>query len=134
MADDDNQPRPGYWMPEGVNCNAPLRLAEAVKVAFPMGGMTVSGLRREIARGRLTSEFMAGKYFVTLAAIDDMRSLCRVPAKAPYKRADGPGRSASSGTESWPSALDAMNATATALLESLRPASSNGATTKRRRP
>jgi hypothetical protein len=31
---------------------APLRLADAVTIAFPHGGMTVSGLRREIRRGR----------------------------------------------------------------------------------
>jgi integrase len=63
--------------------DAPLRLAEAVKIAFPMGGMTVSGLRREIARQRLTVEVVANKQFVTLAAIEEMRKLCRVKAKAP---------------------------------------------------
>jgi len=30
-----------------------LRLADAVKIAFPMGGMTVAGLRRERDRSRL---------------------------------------------------------------------------------
>jgi integrase len=34
--------------------DAPLRLADAAKIAFPAGGMTASGLRREAARGRLT--------------------------------------------------------------------------------
>jgi hypothetical protein len=31
--------------------DTPLRLEDAVKHAFPFGGMTVSGLRREAARG-----------------------------------------------------------------------------------
>jgi hypothetical protein len=63
------------------NDDAPLRLADAVTVAFPLGGMTVSGLRREIARGRLEVETIAGKQFVTLRAIREMRELCRVPAR-----------------------------------------------------
>lgn len=39
------------------------------------GGMTVSGLRRETARGRLEIEVIAGKHFTTLAAIARMRQL-----------------------------------------------------------
>jgi hypothetical protein len=34
----------------------PLRLEDAVEVAFPGGGMTVSGLRLERDRGNLTTE------------------------------------------------------------------------------
>lgn len=49
--------------------NAPLRLEVAVKAAFPAGGLTVAGLRKEIARGRLEVELIAGKQFTTLAAI-----------------------------------------------------------------
>ena len=63
-----------------VHRDAPLRLSRAVELAFPEGGMTVSGLRREIARGRLEVERIAGKDFVTLAGIDLMRSRCRVAA------------------------------------------------------
>ena len=59
---------------------APMRLADAVAKAFPHGGMTESGLRREIGRGRLEVEVIAGKQFVTLAGINRMRELCRVPA------------------------------------------------------
>lgn len=66
-----------------IGPNTPLRLAEAVKIAFPSGGMTVSGLRREIARGRLAVEAIAGKQFTTLANIEEMRRLCRVEAKVP---------------------------------------------------
>jgi hypothetical protein len=59
---------------------APMRLAHAVEIAFPHGGMTVSGLRKEATKGRLVIERIAGKDFVTLTAIDDMRAACRNPA------------------------------------------------------
>jgi hypothetical protein len=65
-----------------ITPDTPLRLADAVMIAFPMGGMTVSGLRKEIRRKRLTVEVMAGKQFTTLAAIEEMRRLCRVQARA----------------------------------------------------
>jgi hypothetical protein len=51
-----------------IDANTPLRLAEAVRIAFPDGGMTVSGLRREIARGRLAVEIIA-RHFDFLPAI-----------------------------------------------------------------
>jgi hypothetical protein len=60
-----------------VDLNTPLRLDLAVKIAFPFGGMSVSGLRREAQRGRLLLEKIAGKHFVTLNAIERMRELCR---------------------------------------------------------
>jgi hypothetical protein len=60
----------------------PLRLDVAVREAFPAGGMTVSGLRREIVRGRLEVELIAGKQLTTLSAIAKMRAMCRVPAKS----------------------------------------------------
>src|SRR3990167_11507177 len=66
-----------------VSPDAPMRLLDALKEAFPQGGMTVSGLRREAARGRLVIEKIAGKDFVTLAAIEQMRQLCRAQAKDP---------------------------------------------------
>ncbi len=58
--------------------DTPLRLDVAVREAFPAGGMTVSGLRKEIAKGRLEVELIAGKQFTTLLAIARMRELCRV--------------------------------------------------------
>ena len=61
--------------------NAPLRLVDAIRFAFPAGGMTVSGLRQEYSKGRLNLELIAGKHFVTLAAIREMRELCRVEAQ-----------------------------------------------------
>jgi hypothetical protein len=45
--------------------------------------MTVSGLRREIKRGRLACEIIAGKQFVTLHDIKQMRDQCRVEQRAP---------------------------------------------------
>jgi hypothetical protein len=63
--------------------DTPLRLKDAVAIAFPAGGMTVSGLRREVAKGRLVLETIARKQFVTLRAIDEMRLKCRENPKAP---------------------------------------------------
>jgi hypothetical protein len=63
--------------------DAPLRLSIAAKLAFPDGSMTASGLRREALRGRLQVERIAGKDYTTLEAINEMRKLCRVQAKAP---------------------------------------------------
>jgi hypothetical protein len=61
-----------------IGDDTPLRLAVAAALAYPDGSMTASGLRREAARGRLVIERTAGKDYTTLAAIDDMRKLCRV--------------------------------------------------------
>ena len=101
-----------------IGPNTPLRLAEAVQIAFPAGGMTVSGLRREIARKRLTVELIAGKQFTTLEFIAEMRKQCRVQAKVPgcgfdqsaeprpeNSKSDPPG---SSGTAKNMSAQDAL--------------------------
>jgi hypothetical protein len=46
--------------PEHIGRDALLKLDKAVKVAFPYEGMTVSGLRREAARGRVAIETIAG--------------------------------------------------------------------------
>src|SRR5438477_7885046 len=72
----------GRSQPE-ITPDTPLRLADAIKIAFPMGGMTVAGLRRERDRNRLVIEKIAGKEFTTLAHVQRMRQLCRVEAKAP---------------------------------------------------
>ncbi|CCD95759.1 conserved hypothetical protein [Bradyrhizobium sp. ORS 375] len=61
--------------------DTPLRLTDAVKIAFPLGGMTVAGLRRERDRNRLVIERIAGKEFTTLAHIERMRELCRDEAR-----------------------------------------------------
>jgi hypothetical protein len=65
-----------------ISPDTPLRLDVAAILAYPDGSMTASGLRREVRRGRLVIERVAGKDYVTLAAIDQMRKLCRLEAKA----------------------------------------------------
>jgi hypothetical protein len=69
--------------PQQIGPDTPLRLDVAARVAFPGGGMTASGLRREAARGRLTIERIAGKDFTTLAAITTMREKCRAQPPLP---------------------------------------------------
>jgi hypothetical protein len=66
---------------ESVQPDTPLRLAVAIKLGFPAGGMTVSGLRREVKRGRLKIEVIANKQFTTLRAIEEMREKCRVEVR-----------------------------------------------------
>jgi|ERR1043166_3801980 hypothetical protein len=65
-------------LPNEVSLDTPLRLSVAAALAFPDGSMTPSGLRREIVRGRLVIERIAGKDYTTLANIERMRELCRV--------------------------------------------------------
>ena len=62
---------------KNVGPDTPLRLDVAAEIAFPGGGMTSSGLRREAKRGRLIIETIAGKQFTTLGAIEEMRQKCR---------------------------------------------------------
>ena len=68
---------------EHISETAPLRLSTAARLAFPDGSMSASGLRKEAAKGRLTIERIAGKDFVTLAAIQSMRNLCQIRRRAP---------------------------------------------------
>ncbi len=86
-------------MPAMTQCelakDEPLRLAQAVALAFPHGGMTVAGLRTEARRGRLVIEKIAGKDFVTLRAIEEMRAACRVQ-KAQGSGFDQPGQTGAS--------------------------------------
>jgi hypothetical protein len=63
---------------DNIHLDDPLRLEDAIKFGFPYGGMTISGLRREAARGRLIIEKIANKNFTSLRAIEEMRKLCRV--------------------------------------------------------
>ena len=60
-----------------ITDDTPLRLEKALELAFPTGGMTVSGLRKERDRGTLAVEMIAGKEFTTLADIREMRRKCR---------------------------------------------------------
>src|SRR5262245_63982208 len=78
-------------VPNDIGPDTPLRLDMAARVAFPAGGMTASGLRREAARGRLTIERIAGKDFTTLSAIATMREKCRAQ-KPPTALPQNPAR------------------------------------------
>jgi hypothetical protein len=93
--------------------DAPVRLVDILPAAFPYGGMTVSGLRREAVRGRLTIMRIAGKDFTTLAAIEEMKAKCLVPANQqgsgygqPTKTEQPCGLSSTAGSNT---ALDAAN-------------------------
>lgn len=65
--------------------DTPLRLARAAAIAFPGGGMTAKGLRREAQRGRLVIERIAGKDYTTLRDIAEMRKLCRLAPKRQFE-------------------------------------------------
>jgi hypothetical protein len=69
-------------MIDAIKDDTPLRLSDAAALAFPHGGVTASGLRREAARGTLAVSRIAGKDYTTLAAIRGMIERCRVEAKA----------------------------------------------------
>jgi hypothetical protein len=82
-AANDNRSKEGLWwngLP--ISPDTPLRLKVAAELAFPDGSMTVSGLRNEGKRGRLSIERIAGKDYTTLASIKQMRESCRVEVKA----------------------------------------------------
>jgi hypothetical protein len=64
-----------------VTQTTPLRLEVAARIAFPDGSMSVGALRRLIKAGQLTVEVIAGKQYLTLQAIEEMRTKCRVTAK-----------------------------------------------------
>jgi hypothetical protein len=121
-------------LPDAITPTTPLRLEVAAQLGFPGGSMTAASLRRLVVAQKLEHEKIAGKYFVTLAAIEEMRTSCRVPAKAPAspsKKPEADNPPGSSETPSGPSALDAMNAIAEGLKESLQPTSSKSTTPKK---
>ena len=62
-----------------IGPDTPLRLKIAAAIAFPDGGMTASGLRKEHSKGRLRFERIANKDFVTLHSIEEMRKRCVLP-------------------------------------------------------
>lgn len=64
---------------QAANDNTPVRLTDIISIAFPLGGITAAGLRREARRGRLTLMRIAGKDFTTLSAIEEMKAKCLVP-------------------------------------------------------
>jgi hypothetical protein len=64
-----------------ITPTTPLRLQAAAELGFPDGSMSAAGLRRMIVAGRLEAELICGRYYVTLAAIEDMRGRCRAKPK-----------------------------------------------------
>lgn len=108
---------------EHVTDDTPLRLDVAAALAYPDGSMTVSGLRREIARGRLDVEHTAGRYYTTLAAIKRMREACRVRRSVPASTSAPVTATGTSETDSESAALAALKLTAQELRKPSRPIS-----------
>src|SRR5690242_20019755 len=82
---------------DNIAPDSPIRLCDVLPIAFPFGGMSVSGLRREAGRGRLVLMRIAGKDFTTLSAIEEMKRKCLVPANL---QGCGFGRPTKTGTQS----------------------------------
>jgi hypothetical protein len=70
----------------------PIRLKDAVEIAFPNGGAGLSALRKEVRNGNLGVMEIAGKLFTTRRLIREMKEKCLVKQQA---RASGSARSAS---------------------------------------
>ena len=109
-----------------IGHDVPLRLKDAARIAFPFGGMTASGLRREAKRGRLTIERIAGKDYTTLHFIEEMRQRCRNELAKDHdsgcnpsatKKAGAPGKQPGSSVtmDRYSSALAALERTAQGL-------------------
>jgi hypothetical protein len=110
--------RPAIATQAEIGRDTPLRLDVAASLAFPAGGMTAAGLRREAKRGLLVIWRMAGKDWTSLAEIERMIPRCLVPQKAPTYTSDivpDASRNGPSETEAMKSARAALNATVQAL-------------------
>lgn len=64
-----------------IQDDTPLRLEVAAALAFPDGGVSASGLRRERDNGRLVTFFVANKEFTTLDAVKRMIEACAVATR-----------------------------------------------------
>jgi len=106
--------------------NALMRLSAAAEAAFPDGSMTLHGLRKEHARGRLDIWRIAGKDYTSLAAIERMRERCLLPARAPGSGCDPldgtapAGSAARRSTSSWTEDANAALAAARMTLQGLK--------------
>lgn len=78
---------------DAITDTTPVPLSQAIRLFFPLGGVTKSSLRNEARKGRLVIERIANKDFVTRQAINDMRRRCRVAREAPPVPATEPRRS-----------------------------------------
>ena len=110
------------YLPTAFGCAAaPLRLPVAAQIAFPDGSMSERGLKREIDRGRLAFERIAGKTYTTLRDIKRMRELCRENhwGSVNTSASETAGRlSGSSSMAEMKSAQDAARTTALQLIAS----------------
>src|SRR5215471_19057954 len=133
----------GHTTPEQISHDTPLRLQAAAAIAFPDGGMTANGLRRESKRGRLVIERVAGKDYTTLNHIKRMRELCHV---SQARRDSGNGRNggiSQGNSVTLPPGLSSMAVASSALDSTLQtltertaplPPTSTDSTNRRRRP
>lgn len=125
------RPNPEDWADDD-----PLTLTEAVAVFSDKFPMTVSTLRTEIRRGRLTPAEVAGKHLVTPAQIKALFR-CPVTPKAPASTfgQDGPKKVSSPSGSSETERLRAAQAAALSI--SRRPSASSASISppsSRRRP
>src|SRR5439155_5628969 len=70
-------------LPVEAGDDSPLLLAVVAELAYPDGSMTVAGLRRLHASGKLAVERTNGRLYTTLRDIREMRKRCRDEGKAP---------------------------------------------------
>jgi hypothetical protein len=114
-----------------IDLDSPLRLDVALKLAFPAGGMTVAGLRREISKGRLAVEVIAGKQFTTLNSIAEMRKKCRANQQEQDCGSDRPSkaRTASSAKPHGLSATERASVARAALEKTARELKKSSPTT-----
>ncbi|WP_421614091.1 excisionase [Agrobacterium tumefaciens] len=100
--------------------NDPLRLAEAAKIAFPDGSITENSLRREIRRGNLAREIIAGKIYVTLNDIADMRARCRENPRGHASTSAAVRAGRQSGSSSTADSLKSARAAANLIAQALK--------------
>ena len=102
-----------------IDPDTPLRLEAAAKIAFPDGGMTANGLRREAKRDRLVIERVAGKDYTTLNHIKRMRELCRVKPSLQDSTCDRSAETKTADSLTLPPGLSLMAVANTALESTL---------------
>ena len=112
-----------------IRPDTPIRLAEAALYAFPNGGMTAAGLRKERDRGHLKTYRVAGKEFTTPLDIERMLDLCRTHPRA---LASISARPTADETPSGSSAMESGSKALDALLMSVDKLSNGSRTTSRR--
>jgi hypothetical protein len=79
--------------------------SDAVTRSLIRTGRCRSGRSVGCVAQKVAHEFVAGKYYVTLAAIEEMRASCRVPAKSPTL----PSKSTTiEATQPWSSETDSL--------------------------